>query len=210
MQLCCGGKARFCLPDLVHLKFWEVRKEISQGRGKVLTSKASRPQQSHWNQRRGCKGLIRAISYWCTSFFPTYFISLNWVQTLNGTLMERIWAASHVCFLTFASTSKYCILTLLVATLCCGFFLSGEKLCSSLCRWMCVGDASLLCQFSCLAVLSMNIPTRRVFSMHVPALGFITWTHQECTFHLHSFSVKGAVMWWNKAELVECFCGGRK
>lgn len=167
---CSGGKARFCLPDLVDLRFWEVSKEISEVRGEILTAKpskakASRPQQSHWNQMRGCKELIRTISYWHTFFFLTCFISLNGIQTLSVTVMERIWAASHVCFLTSTSTSGYCNLAFLAATLCCGFFLSGQKLCSSsLCRWICVDDASLPCQLSLgWLFCPIDMPMRRVF-----------------------------------------------
>lgn len=180
-------------------------------RGKFLTSKPSRPHQSHWNEIRDYKELIKTVSYW-HRFFPTCFISLNWLQTLDATVMERIWTVSRVCFPASTSTSGYCNLIFLAATLCCDLFLSGEKLCSSsLCRWMCVDDP--LCHASYLlpgCSLPWTPQQGECSSMHVPALASITWAQHECTFLFHSYPVKGAVLWWNKAEVVECFCDGRK
>lgn len=121
-------------------------------------------------------------------FFPTCFIGLNRVQTLSGTVMERIWTTSHVCFLISTSKSRYCSLTFLAATLC--FFLCEEKLCgSSLCRWMCVDDASLPCCYL-LPGCSLLWASQQggCSSMHVPALGSITRGYHECTFLLHSCS----------------------
>lgn len=156
---------------------------MSHVRGKFLTSKpakASRPQQCHWNQMRGCKELIKTISYWHR--FTFLHALLVWIRYGHwGAQWWKRCEQPHVCFLTSTCASGYCNLIFLATTLCCGFFLSGEKLqCCAVV--VCADDASLLCQFSLACLFCpMNVPTRRVFFHACPSTGL----HRLSTSGMH-------------------------